>query len=563
MKKKKRSALKRIGAFIKSKILEVKLNLGIISREELINALLPERERMILRLPPEEREEIRDLVAVTDSLATVGDLPAFMQTGARLTKAFDRIAEKYGPEVLGEELHSKISYIGGVDSIGYRPSGAKIWKFFINPFQIFSFYAENHWATKAVIECFLQEVIYSGYTLQHSSSNDVAVLAAGHQQLKNYDIPKLRIKLLNHALVYGNALVRPRKNGLQQLKKYELLVMDRALPIYDKLIDKVTGWDYWTGFGHMAFKMGELHHLRLPSLKHPDLGLPPLSPLVQDLETDMGQSALNNNVIHKAGMIGVVIITNDPTNGRPMPGRNVDKFTKRLTREIQLQFSGAKGVHGILVSNYIQEVKNISKVGDFEGSFMKARIEYAKAVCVVYGLPPEKIFQSRSEKAQYQAVAMEDQSDGSLAKRIMYYMGFVDEFINAELLPPIGMNEFKMAANIRSTSLTLNAVRAARMASEIGPMFTKSQYYTMFFGLSAPDESDEMRNMYMDNSLNRNIKSTPPTFYGGDSTQSISVSGNDSRAQDQEDPEAEDESIADHAGDDEESNDDNTVTSEG
>lgn len=492
---------------------ELRYSLGIMPKGEVVRELLPDREAMIMKLPPVARDRIRNIVYKTDQLSTVADLPTFFTLTQNLAKEMEDVAKRYGPEELGSDLHQKISYIAGVDSMGYRPAGSRAFKYFINPFAVYSFYAENHWSTKACIDLLCTEVQTDGFSLIHSPEVRPERKAEVEAILKQLNVFDLRVSLLRHYAVYGNALVLPHygfgpfANNLQRL---EVMVMDRMMPVWDKSFETIIAWDHWQGYISTVYGKDQLLHLRAPSLKMPDLGLPPLAPMVVDIESDQAASAMNSTVMHKAGMIGVLVSLETPGADNPANSRDSTRLTKRLQKEIQFQFSGLKGGQSVLVANYIKNVHKLSQIGEFDGNFMKFRQEVAKGVCICLGVPSEKIGVSRQQGLQYVPTLIEDSVNAQFDKTIAAFMAIIDRFINERILKEIlGIYDFEIEANGRYGSLTLNGARAGLTASQTGALFTVNEYRRIFYGLPALPIWDKRGHEICDNSKNRDNGSSP------------------------------------------------------
>lgn len=489
-----------------------KHKLGLMSKDEYVRKILNGREDIIDKFPRDERADLRQMIYGMDQLSAMADLPSFLKKGYEIGQRLNDLVERYG-DSLDIETKQKVSYVSGIDSIGYRPSGSRIWKFFVNPFAVFSFYAEQHWATKAAIEIIMTEVIHDGFSMVHARGLAPERRAYVEQIFDQFGLWELRLGILKHYLVYGNAIVLPHRNAFQNLQRFELMIMDRAMPVFDKLFEKIIGWDYWTGFHAILYRSEDVLHLGARSLKHPELGLPLLSPLIVDIESDLAASSLNNTVMHKAGMVGTIIALEDPTVANPVNAKNADRLGRRLQREIQMQFSGIKGGQSILVSNYIKGVHKVSQIGEFEGNFLKFRNEIAKAICTVLKVPPEKISINRSAGLQYQAALVEDSINASFDKAIGAYMTIIDRFINQKIIKEqLGIYDIEIEANGRYGSLTLNGARAGLTASQTGGLFTYNEVRSIFYGMPPMGPDDERGYQVCDNSKNRDNTSIPAEY---------------------------------------------------
>lgn len=500
---------------LRSAWVTAKYNLGLMKPDEVVRTLCSKREAAIAEIPQEGRQAIRSLVDFMDQTSSLGDIGTFFKAIQELSIRADDVLARYGNQ-LDEETKQTISFVSGSDALGYRPNGARSFKWFINPFAAFSFFAEQHYAAKAAIDIIVTEVINDGYSLVHDRKLAPERVQYIEGVFDSFDLDQLRIKLLRHRLAYGNALILPHKNPLQNVQKLELLVMDRCMPIWDRSTERIIAWDYWTGYHSQQIPIDKLLHLNCGSLKYPDLGLPPLSPLVVDMESDLAASSLHAISMFKAGMIGTIIGLENPGETNPSNAKNADKLAARLQKQIQMQFSGIKGGYSVLVSNYIKQVHKLSQMGDFEASFLKTRMEIAKAICTILKVPPEKISINRSAGLQYQAALVEDSINASFDKAIAAYMAEIDGFINKEIIQGVlGIDDITIIANGRYGSLTLNGARAFLTASQTGAMFDYNEGRTIFYGLPPLPPDDPRGYQLADNSKNRDAKATPPQYSKG------------------------------------------------
>ena len=492
-----------------------KFNKGFMTRDEVVKTLLPDREDFLKQLPAQGRAEVSELVYSMDDIKVASDVPEFTRRCAAVSLKLLEIATKYGPEDLGTEIRDKIGYISGVDSAGYRPSAARAWRFFINPFSVFSYMAEHHWAVKAAVDVILTEVCHDDFHLEHDPRMNPAIVQAREEFIRNdLNISQMRLDLLKHYLVYGNALVLPHRNLYpRNIVKLEQLVMDRIMPVWDEDQMEVAGWEYWYGRHSTYYPKESLLHVCNPSLKYPSLGIPPLSSAVIDCESDLFASALNRTVMDKAGMVAVIISTEDSGTSNNKFASATDKASKKLQKEIQAQFSGIRGGSGILVSNYVKQVHKISQIGEFDGAFLKLRQEVGKAVAICLRVPPEKISINRSSSLQYQAALVEDTINAAFDRAIYAYMKIIDGFINDKILKGLfDIDDVKVEANGRFGSLTLNGARAGLIASQTSDAFENNELRTIFYGCAPLPAWDRRGRKLVDNSQNRNVEAIPAEY---------------------------------------------------
>jgi hypothetical protein len=500
---------------LRQAFVNLKYKLGWMSKDEIIRELLPEREQMMLAMPSDARTEIRQIVNQLDDFRTMSDLPRFWGLTRDLATKFAKFADKYPDNEALKDVTSKLNYITGVDAIGYRPSSARVWRFFLNPAGVYTFFFEQHHACKAAIDVWTTEVIHDGWRTVADQSVPDSRLAEVEKLLDRLNIWQLRLDLLRHYLIYGNALVLVHKNPFGVPIKFELLVFDRCEPIYDRFTEKLLGWDVTTGHRVMSYTNDQLLHLKNPSLSRPDIGLPPISCLITDLEACMGGSSLNNTMMQKAGMVSVLIALEDPATKRA-GDKTFERALKELRQEIQANFSGSKAGGSLMASNFVKNVFKLSQMREWDGAFLKFRAEIARTVATILGVPLGKMNIPLLAQAQYEASSLKDKNDADYDKRIAAVMTHIDRFINQGMLQAsLNIHDVRIMANGR-TSMTLQSARASKVAADTGPLFTVNEHRTKFYGQQPLPTGNKRGRQVVDNSKNREQNSHPPQYDEGE-----------------------------------------------
>lgn len=490
---------------------------GKVSRDDVEQALLPGRDLMLKSLPAGARSELRAILDQMDSFQSVADLGAFWSLGRELSVKIDQLSQRYDKNEVLKQFNDvqKLNYIAGVEAAGYRPAAARIWRFFANPAAVFTFFFEHHHACQAALEVWRTEVIHDGFRPVAASGVSDERIAQVDKILNQIDIWQLRLDLLRHYWAYGNALILVHRDAFNNPVRFELLVFDRCAPIYDKFEEKLLGWDVTTGHITVSYPKDRILHLKRSSLHRPEIGVPPLAPVVTDLEGCLGGSALNNTMFEKAGMVSTLIALEDPARAR-VGDKGLDRALKELRQEIMANFSGYKAGGTMMVSNYVKDVFKLSNMKDWDGAFLKFRSEVARTVATIMGVPLGKLNIPLLAQAQYEASSLKDKNDADFDKRIAAVMTDVDRFINQDMLKKTcGIHDVEIVANGR-TSMTLQSARAGKVASETGPLFTLNEQRIKFYGQPPLPATEKIGRMYLDNSKNRDMTSSPPMFAGQD-----------------------------------------------
>src|ERR1039458_4743243 len=91
-----------------------------------------------------------------------------------------------------------------------------MWRFFFNPMGVYTFCAENHWATKAAFNIVQREIIDEGTKLVYHPSVGPDELAKADARFKQLDLRKYAVDTAMRFLAYGNVYTLPETNGLGQ-----------------------------------------------------------------------------------------------------------------------------------------------------------------------------------------------------------------------------------------------------------------------------------------------------------------------------------------------------------
>lgn len=473
----------------------LKFKLGLMTRQEIVRHLKSQQDESIASLPEEDRPLIRSIYKEMESMSLIGDIPEYIAKANRLSEALQDASKKYDKN-FQRRNGERHKYIASAD-IGYRPTGARSRGYFINPFSIFSWYAEKHWAFSAAVDIIVTAVRRAGYSYVHGPEVPPERVIELDQKLKKLNIWQLRLDILKYYLIYGNAVLLPHYNLLGNLMKLELLVMDRLMPIYPSKVERLTGWDYWKGQVSTIYSIDQVLHLLNPSLKRPDIGIPPAAAVATDIESDLCASDLNYNVMYSGGMVGLLIALDDPEDGGTKP----DKFAEKLRQEISQQKSGVKGANSVVVSNFIKKVHKIASIGDFEGSFMQFGQEVAKRLATVFKVPPARLNVGLKSQGVSDNGKMHDGADKAMDEAVAGYMDIVDTFINNKIIRELlGEQEIGIEKNGRYGTYSPETALAFLNATKAGPLYTVNDGLRYFFGTPLLGPKDPRGRMILDNS---------------------------------------------------------------
>ena len=481
---------------------------GSLPRQELFNDLMPARKALLRDVPIEERGYLESTFNSLDSMANIKDFSSFIDISMDLSRQLHHIIETYKSDELGETILEKSGYFNEMPT-SISLQGGNAYNFFLNPFGPYTFFADNHWAVSSAIEFIERELLHQGFSLLPKNPSKVSQSRSieATMLVKQFGIEKLLMQMIRFSLAYRNVLVMPHITPLRSLMRFEVLRMDRVMPCFDLKTEQLVGWDYYINHTTRFIPKDQLIHLHKPSYKHPDIGIPTAAPIALDLEADFGASSLNLASVTRCGAIGVIIATR---NDSRLGGKQNARLARRLEAEIQNSHSGYLNPHSVIASNIIENVHKISKAGDLDASFLNLRYEIVgKGTATCFGIPANALNVSAKSSGVYESKGLSDKDRDKVNKTCSSVATPALDIINNVILPNyLNLNDFYMVANGKTLSSTLDGAQISYAAARSGALFTKNEHRVWFFGAPAVSPEDPTGNQYVDNSLNRDPKST-------------------------------------------------------
>lgn len=383
------------------------------------------------------------------------------QTAFKLINQFKNEAASFTKTyVEGKGLQQQNKYFGmfGLgDLYGFRAQGSNFWQLFPNPFGIFAFLAENHWAVWCCREEFSREIASDGYYLVGNEKN----FEKAKKVCKEFRIDELRLELVDHLKIYGNFWVWPRNNMLGGLKDLKILLPQYLEPRFSPDGQRVVQWIYYVGFVAYIFEVDQLKHcVYRRSMRHYDLGNAPLATLLTDLEADLQASMYNNMVFQKGGLIGMAILMDNNKSTTGIPGANSMALARQMENELRANHSGARAGFDTVVLTGARDIKQMNNLADLDGAFHKTSDKAAKQVAHVMGVPHERLGIITNANQQYHAASLADEAADIFDKAIYQVVKIVDNFINSEILPRAGIKDVQIRARDRFNSFTMNMAKS-------------------------------------------------------------------------------------------------------
>lgn len=404
---------------------------------------------------------------------------------------------------------SQFTY-SGTSNQQFTPAVSSFYSIFQNPFEIYSYICKNHPVAYRCIDIIREEVANDGYILRHLKTTTKKRLLDTHKLLKKLDFARLRLDTCSHLKIYGNAWLVKKLDPRTKTTTLELLSPNKIAPRFDGTTDEITGWYYYKGSKTITYNLDEVYHLYMFSAdSYRRMGDPPLQSALIDIETDLALKNFNREVLEK-GFMGSVIFSMEPPVIQDGLEDDIDEIVEEWQDRIDAELSGAKAAGQGLVLTNLKEAKNLSPIGSFEGAFSELSKEKAKIICMVLGVPSEKVGIARSDSQQYVATLVEYGVNASFDKSIYYVVNYVDEFFNEVLMQEImKIKDIAIEAGGRFGSLTKTAAEVIELLAKAGPLITVNQALSIILGWEELPPEDPRGNYVLDNSLNRKLDSTP------------------------------------------------------
>ena len=459
--------------------------MGWVSSQELWDATHPRQKTIADEMGPEMREVFLEYCQESESIRACKDPEeAYKKLGSQRLLS-DWLVKNMRPEDYEAEYQEKVTtLLSGDNAVNYSPAGSRMWRFFFNPMGMYTFMGEYHWATKAALMILRTEIIEEGTKYNYHPSVQPDRLMEVDRKLKEMNIFELAVDTMIRFMTYANVFLLPETNGLGKRGfRIKNLQADKIWPIYSHNGEELEGYEYQVGTGTIQYDKDEILHLRDFSLKSRHMGSPRLSAAITDVEADLAASALSNAIMQKAGMIGVIIALEDPAlkMKNPMRTSNMQRQEERMQKSIQGN-AGIRGAHSVIVSNYVRDVYKLTEIGSLDANFLSLRTEVAKTVCILLGVPPERLAIPRTASAQYQAASVENILASNFDKHITMLERTVWDYINKHIIKDLmKIYDVEVAPRGRFSSNTINGARMAFLAAQTGPLFSVNEMRSWFF----------------------------------------------------------------------------------
>jgi hypothetical protein len=422
-------------------------------------------ETVLNSLPPFERKKVLadleqkyDTARYSDPLQATRDIRAF-ENG--LDKALNEQASKGFPLI-----NSSTSILG------YEPAGSTLRKLYPNPFAVYSFIGNNHWATLLARMAVREDIARDGYSLITPEGTSKKKLKLVQTVLDDLYIDDFRLNSSDMLNVYGNCWIDRDRNLLGGLRGVQILLPEKVLPILDTYGDYVLGWEYIIGNKRFYFNLGEIDHLKTFNLRSMQLGNPSLAPVVVDVEADLYASIYANMMFQKGGLVRAIVSLGDSKDA-PEDVSSLNEnvglhFAQKIYELFSRQYSGVRGANQLTFLPNVKNVYPITNPKDLEGPYKETSDRTAMKVCQLLGVQPRRV--GIHTTTQYEnKTAVEDAESLASDNHRYYLLNIVDNYINNVILKNyLGIDDVELQFSGEYSSLSINAAQMGYLISQMG-----------------------------------------------------------------------------------------------
>lgn len=391
----------------------------------------------------------------------------------------------------------------------YRPACARIWNYFPNPFGVFSYIGENHWAARRALDVIRREIGHNGYDLWWAQDAPKERVQFINKFISDYNLGQLMIEIAIHLKAFGNCWFVVIKNEADGVMSIELLYPDRLYPIYNKLRQRIIGWEYVLRNGNSIVLLdSQVEHISIPSIMGKEIGSPPLSPMVCMIEADLYSDILNNMVQQRGGMLSAIISLNIP-RGDDNGGFSEDDedYVERVQSRIDSMFTGSRAGQTIAAMSNVAGVHKITEIGSIEHNYRDSKDMVGRLVCYQLGVPSEEIGITRPQ--QYVPTRAEDVTQSGFDREMRDIASRAADAINKNVFEKhLGIYDVRMIPKSRNRSNTVPASQIVLNLSKSGIGATRNELREVLSWTPLPP--DDPRGLeIVDTSINRDPESAP------------------------------------------------------
>lgn len=323
--------------------------------------------------------------------------------------------------------------MSGQDAVGYEPAGSMLRRLYPNPFAVYAFLGDNYWAAVRSRREVRVEVEKDGIILNSLERTAQRKVKLVYNVLKELDLLNLRVGVIDHLNLFGNAWLKPIKNPQGGILKYELLLPEHIVPIWDNNKETILGWEYTIGAKRELFAYADLVHLKTYSARTQWLGSPGLCSVVVDMEASMFASLFNNTVFQKGGMIGSIVSLKNVEPNTLINEKSFSLLADAVQSKFERRYGGVRGAGQIIISPYVDKVHPLMKLGEMDASFQALTVMTDRKVAQLLCCAPEKIGIPMTSQYQDKGLVA-DRIAESFDNNVLYLSGIFDNWVNVDII---------------------------------------------------------------------------------------------------------------------------------
>lgn len=398
---------------------------------------------------------------------------------------------------------------GSSELYGFKPAGTKLWQYFPNPFEVYTYVAEHHNAVRQCIDLIRQAIEEDGFYLIASKGTKDVDLQRAYDLLQKFNVEELRVELAIHLQLFGNAWIEPVAidGRVRNLKRLKLLYPCHLIPVFDRDDAQVKAYVYEEGRKRTVYSKDDLLHLMLPGIDTDQLGSPPLTSAITLIETAFHAANFNNTIFYKGGLIGHILSIANPNANSTFSAKETEDWTRSVQEQLQYLHSGAQGGQGLVAMANVDKVHKITDIGALDSNWKEGTMRTDKIVAQLLGIPSEKIGIPRSAAAQYQPELVENVINSQFDSTINRLTRKVDRFINRRIIQDLlHIEGIKLLPSGRYGAMTLAAATTILTLAQAGRILTVNEARERILGWEPLPPDDPRGRLVLDISEARKIK---------------------------------------------------------
>lgn len=445
--------------------------------------------------------EVMEVMESQKSLPAVMDPIGSMQTLDYTDQKIHRSLERLDPD----ERRKAVGLLGPVTGVGYEPAGSVLRKLYPNPLSTVGFVCDNYWVCQKARREVRVEVIMDSYNFNTLAATSKKRIRLAWEVLMDLGLLQNVDEIVDQLNCYANCWLRPEYNAFGGLTSYTILQPDRIRPYWNTSKHYIQGWYYDDNGYQKLYGKDELVHLKTYSARTQEMGAPPISSLIVDLEAAMFASVYNNTLFQKGGMVGhLIALKSDPKAAINERGQSL--VAEIMQAKWDKRFAGVRGTGQTILSPMIENLFRMSVPGEMDGTHQHLIDNVDRKAALLLGVSPERI--GVPITSQYQDKGLtSDRVIEAFDNNVSYLSGIAYAFFTQVLHQQMDMTDIIITSGGAYKTMAVAAAQYAKLLAESGGVITVDEFRTMV--LKLPAFGGELGGRLLDVSVNRKADSVP------------------------------------------------------